>query len=124
MFLGFDWEFLEGRNGVLSYLSMCFAFLIGILLLNILIAAISDGYAGIKESSLAVFWVNRVAYIIEVESIVPFLKKVVCEKEKEPSSMKCILKKVPLLPGALMLDVWWNQISKKEREEFFDWWWD
>jgi hypothetical protein len=64
-----DWEFLTSNLGPLSYLAMIFAFTMGIILMNMLIAVISNKYTEVEAKSEITFWESRFRYIIEVESM-------------------------------------------------------
>jgi hypothetical protein len=64
-----DWEFLTSNLGPLSYLAMIFAFTMGIILMNMVIAVISNKYTEVEAKSEIAFWESRLRYIVEVESM-------------------------------------------------------
>eukprot|EP00979_Chaetoceros_neogracilis_P003213 scaffold553_cov184-Chaetoceros_neogracile.AAC.13 len=64
-----DWEFLTSNIGPLSYLAMIFAFTMGIILMNMVIAVISNKYTEVEAKSEIAFWESRLRYIVEVESM-------------------------------------------------------
>ena len=64
-----DWEFLTSNLGPLSYLAMIFAFAMGIILMNMVIALISNKYTEVEAKSKIIFWESRLRYIVEVESM-------------------------------------------------------
>eukprot|EP00979_Chaetoceros_neogracilis_P006201 scaffold1233_cov164-Chaetoceros_neogracile.AAC.1 len=76
-----DWEFLTSNLGPLSYLAMIFAFTMGIILMNMLIAVISNKYTEVEAKSEVTFWESRFRYIIEVES----MKSIIFMSVKETS---------------------------------------
>jgi hypothetical protein len=67
-----DWEFLTSNLGPLSYLAMMFAFTMGIILMNMVIAVISNKYTEVEAKSEIAFWESRLRYIVEVESMKNF----------------------------------------------------
>jgi len=64
-----DWEFLTSNIGPLSYLAMIFAFTMGIILMNMVIALISNKYTEVEAKSEIAFWESCLRYIVEVESM-------------------------------------------------------
>jgi hypothetical protein len=64
-----DWEFLTSNLGPLSYIAMIFAFTMGIILMNMVIAVISNKYTEVEAKSEIAFWESRLRYIVEVESM-------------------------------------------------------
>jgi hypothetical protein len=64
-----DWEFLTSNLGPLSYLAMIFAFTMGVILMNMVIAVISNKYTEVEAKSEIAFWESRLRYIVEVESM-------------------------------------------------------
>jgi hypothetical protein len=75
-----DWEFLTSNLGPLSYLAMIFAFTMGIILMNMVIAVISNKYTEVEAKSEIAFWESRLRYIVEVESMKNF-KSIVSWKD-------------------------------------------
>jgi len=69
MFFGGDWVYLDSYEGAHSWLSMIFAFIVGILLLNIIIALISNAFTEIEGNSAKAFWVNRLNFVIGLDII-------------------------------------------------------
>jgi len=66
-----DWDFLtsDDHDGPLSYHAMIFASTIGIILMNMVIAVISNKYTEVEAKSEIAFWERRLRYIVEVESM-------------------------------------------------------
>ena len=64
-----DWSFLDKATGAHSVLMIIFAFFIGILLLNIIIAVISDGFTEVKQNGQRAFWLKRLRFISELQSL-------------------------------------------------------
>jgi len=69
MLLSGDWFFLNGPTGVQSVLALIFAFLIGILLLNIIIALISNIFTDVEKDGQKAFWLSRLRFVNELESM-------------------------------------------------------
>ena len=69
MLLSGDWFFLNSPTGVQSVLALIFAFLIGILLLNIIIALISNRFTDVEKEGQKAFWLSRLRFVNELESM-------------------------------------------------------
>jgi hypothetical protein len=69
MVLSDEWLFLDKIIGPLSFLSMAFALLVGLVLMNMLIALISNKYTEVEQQSQTAFWVHRLLYIDELHSM-------------------------------------------------------
>jgi len=67
-----NWYFDHKRSEILM---ATFAFVIGILLLNIVIAVVSNKFTDVQNDAEKVFWVRRLSLIKEVESLRTFAKK-------------------------------------------------
>jgi hypothetical protein len=89
-----DWEFLTSNLGPLSYLAMIFAFTMGIILMNMVIAVISNKYTEVEAKSEIAFWESRLRYIVEVESMKSIVSMsgrmgcFVCGKDEYNDKMK------------------------------------
>jgi len=66
------WYFDDEQSETLMAL---FAFVIGILLLNIVIAVVSNKFTDVQNNADKVFWVRRLSLIKEVDSLRSFMKK-------------------------------------------------
>ncbi len=69
MIFGGSWRFLDKRIPTLSIMSIVFAFLVGFVLMNMLIALISNRYTAVEQESQTAFWVHRLLYIDEIRSM-------------------------------------------------------
>ena len=68
MVLSQDWSFLERATGVHSVFMFLFAFAIGILLLNIIIAIISTKFTEVEQNGERAFWLKRLRFVNEMQS--------------------------------------------------------
>jgi len=67
MLLGANWiKFGQPSLKVTTLLSMAFAIIIGLILLNILIAEIGNVYTEMRERGRHSFWTNRLSFITEI----------------------------------------------------------
>jgi hypothetical protein len=65
-----DWSFLDKVTGAQSVLLMTiFAFAIGILLLNIIIALISNVFTEVEQNGQRAFWLKRLRFMNELQSL-------------------------------------------------------
>ena len=64
-----DWSFLDKATGAHSVLMIFFAFTIGILLLNIIIALISNVFTEVEQNGQRAFWLKRLRFINELQSL-------------------------------------------------------
>jgi len=70
MLLGEDPDFfLDSSFGINSTLAICFGFIIGVLLLNIIIALVSDVFSSIRHDSEKAFWERRLRFVNEIDSM-------------------------------------------------------
>ena len=70
MMLSGDYPFLgDYPHTQQEVLSMCFAFVIGVILLNVIIAVISDAFAEITDNSDKAFWADRYKFLADVDSL-------------------------------------------------------
>ena len=89
MLLSGDWVFFDSNKGLHSGLAMIFAFVIGILLLNIIIALISNVYTDIESNSQKAIWASRLRFVVELgsmRSVFSFLN--LCTLEEGSSSSR------------------------------------
>ena len=75
MLLSGDFLFFDKPMGLWSALALIFALVIGIVLLNILIAVINDSFVKVEENSDDVFWLGRLKFVYKVQQISRFLKR-------------------------------------------------
>jgi hypothetical protein len=64
-----DWSFLDKATGAHSTLMIFFAFTIGIFLLNIIIALISNVFTEVEQNGQRAFWLKRLRFISELQSL-------------------------------------------------------
>ncbi|GFH52627.1 hypothetical protein CTEN210_09103 [Chaetoceros tenuissimus] len=69
MLLSGDFLFFDKPMGLWSALTLIFAIVIGIVLLNILIAVVNDSFVKVEENSDDVFWLGRLKFIFKVQNI-------------------------------------------------------
>jgi hypothetical protein len=125
-----DWEFLTSNLGPLSYLAMIFAFTMGIILMNMVIAVISNKYTEVEARSEIAFWESRLRYIVEVESmksIDPMSGRMYCfVRGKDEDNNK--VKETSDRPDRMSMDEIsyesnrWREVGPKY-DEFLDWKW-
>eukprot|EP00979_Chaetoceros_neogracilis_P007663 scaffold1626_cov176-Chaetoceros_neogracile.AAC.3 len=133
MTLSGDWEFLTSNIGPLSYLAMIFAFTMGIILMNMVIAVISNKYTEVEAKSEIAFWESRLRYIVEVES----MKRIdsssgsyyyyFCGKDEDNDKVK----ETSVRPARMSMNEFnefnpknnkkWREVGPKH-EEFLLWW--
>jgi hypothetical protein len=125
-----DWEFLTSNLGPLSYLAMIFAFTMGIILMNMVIAVISNKYTKVEAKSEIAFWESRLRYIVEVESMKSIklmtMYNFFCGKDKDNGKVK----ETSIRPARITLNGFnrsnfyergeWEQVGPKYIE-FLDW---
>lgn len=78
-----DWSFLDKATGSHSVLMTIFAFTIGILLLNIIIALIRNVFTEVEQNGQRAFWLKRLRFISESQSlnIVVLLRRFLPKKQ-------------------------------------------
>ena len=67
-----DWSFLDKATGRHSALMTFFAFMIGILLLNIIIALISNVFTQVEQNGQRAFWLKRLRFVNEMQALRDF----------------------------------------------------
>eukprot|EP00979_Chaetoceros_neogracilis_P008156 scaffold1802_cov162-Chaetoceros_neogracile.AAC.6 len=124
-----DWEFLTSNLGPLSYLAMIFAFTMGIILMNMVIAVISNKYTEVEAKSEIAFWESRLRYIVEVESMksINFMSGRMCCFGCGKDEANDEVKETSVRPARMSMDEYnqkncdeWKQVGK-EYEDFLDW---
>jgi hypothetical protein len=133
-----DWEFLTSNLGPLSYLAMIFAFTMGIILMNMVIAVISNKYTEVEAKSEVAFWESRLRYIVEVESMksVKFMsgRMYWFVRGKDEDNDK--VKEISVRPARMPMNEFnvhnshinrkvtdeWEKVGEKHRD-FLDWKW-
>lgn len=79
-----DFAYLDKGSGVSSTLSMIFAGVIGIVLLNILIAVVNDSFVKVEGDSEKAFWLGRFLFVNELTDFKNFFKSLFpCWKKSE-----------------------------------------
>jgi hypothetical protein len=122
-----DWEFLTSNIGPLSYLAMIFAFTMGIILMNMVIAVISNKYTEVEAKSEIAFWESRLRYIVEVESIDCMSGRMYCfVRGKDDYNDK--VKETSVWPARISMKKFdwiasneWHKVGQKHRDFLF-WW--
>jgi hypothetical protein len=127
-----DWEFLTSNIGPLSYLAMIFAFTMGIILMNMVIAVISNKYTEVEAKSEIAFWESRLHYIVEVESMKSIdsmsgrMYYFVRGKDKDNDEAKAM----PVRPARMSMDeckqenyMEWKVVAQTKHNEFMHWKW-
>jgi hypothetical protein len=101
-----DWEFLTSNLGPLSYLAMIFAFTMGIILMNMVIAVISNKYTEVEAKSEIAFWESRLRYIVEVESMksINFMSGRLCCFVREKVEDNDEVKETSVRPARMSMD--------------------
>ena len=69
MVLTGDWRFMDNFIDDLSYLSIVFSFLGGVILMNMAIALIGKIFTELETRNKTAFWVSRLRYINELDTI-------------------------------------------------------
>ncbi|GFH44501.1 hypothetical protein CTEN210_00975 [Chaetoceros tenuissimus] len=69
MLLSGDFLFFDSPSGLRSTLSFIFAAVIGIILLNILIAVVNDSFKKVEDNSEYAFWLGRLRFIVEMQGL-------------------------------------------------------
>lgn len=69
MLLSGDFLFFDSPSGLRSTLSFIFAAVIGIILLNILIAVVNDSFKQVEDNSEYAFWLGRLRFIVEMQGL-------------------------------------------------------
>ena len=81
MFSHLCYKMRYSTSEVAKYLYVAFAFLVVILLSNVLIAIVTDSYGVIKnERAAMVFWSNRLDFVAEMDAILNISKRLGCGK--------------------------------------------
>jgi len=124
-----DWEFLTSNLGPLSYIAMIFAFTMGIILMNMVIALISNKYTEVEAKSEIAFWESRLHYIVEVESMKSIASMsgqmchFYCGKDEENNKVK----ETSVRPARMSMDEYneknfleWEKMGQKHKE-FLNW---
>ena len=100
MFLSTEYDFMTWENdsnkSMLETIAFMFAVVVGILLLNILIAVVNNEFTKVSEASENAFWTTRLDIMVEVNEIRNFVLSFcssnnnnnVSEEKKENSSIK------------------------------------
>lgn len=109
MLLSGDFAFFNAPSGLSSGLSLLFASVIGIVLLNILIAVVNDSFVKVEGNSENAFWLGRLRFIDEVGDIKKFLSPKRCRKGNQfhfEAMRKVLLSSLKESPQRRMFSHW------------------
>ena len=116
-----NFEFLDWKpvNWQQTAISFCFAIVVGILLLNILIAQISNVFTEVTDESQTAFWPNRLEFVAEVNAImrIPIMRKLIPEGIVHPEEKGS---RRPL--GAYEEEWVMKCYDENMTKDFFMWW--
>ena len=121
MLLTTNFEFLDWKpvNWQQTAVSFCFAIVVGILLLNILIAKISNVFTEVTDESQTAFWTNRLEFVAEVNAIMrnPIMRKLIPEVILHPEE------KGSRRPLGVYEEEWVMKCHDENMtKDFFMWW--
>ena len=130
MLLTTNFEFLDWKpvNWQQTAVSFCFAIVVGILLLNILIAKISNVFTEVTDESQTAFWTNRLEFVTEVNAIMhalsnhaimryPIMRKLIPEVISHPEE------KSSRRPLGVYEEEWVMKCHDENMtKDFFMWW--
>jgi hypothetical protein len=135
MLLNANFEFLDWKpdNWQQTAVSFCFAVVVGILLLNILIAKVTNVFTEVTDESQTAFWTNRLDFVGEVNAIMRKLKPIMNKLNKIMSKLipeviwsklewKQPEEKVPRRPLGVYEEEWMMKCHDKDMKDFFMWW--
>ncbi len=140
MLLSTDWDFMDwndfqwegdvlsgSNNWLLTAVAFLFAIIIGILLLNMLIAVVSNVFTEVSEASENAFWETRLLFMVEINAI----RRHFCIRDSgqfkllsrslgtESESVDDINR----ISFACYNDEWiQEECSEEDLERFFKWW--
>lgn len=111
-----DFEFFDEWSGIQSTLSILFASVIGIVLLNILIAVVNDSFVKVSDDGENAFWPGRLHFLYEVDDI----SKVLCRFLHFSKQLNSEQKKVwyRYKPSRRMFSSYQNSIDIEEWHDF------
>ncbi len=131
MLLTTDFEFLTWSSDesddilLLQIISFLFALVVGILLLNILIAVVNNVFTKVSNESDDAFWTTRMDFMVEVNLIVNtvFTSFRMADKENVDNHDH-IVDKVSVRKSFAEYDDKWmkNCCSETDLQEFYKWW--
>jgi len=87
MLLTTDYQFMQWEDPkdqtLLSIISFAFAIVVGILLLNILIAIVNNQFTRVSEESENAFWTTRLDFMNEINAIYTSMIRLVCSGKSD-----------------------------------------
>ena len=140
MVLTTDFEFLEWSNKdeendmlYLRIISFAFGLIVGILLLNILIAVVNNVFTKVSEESEDAFWTTRMDFMVEVNMIVNSIAQFNsiarlfnCENDGDDKILRRhqIVDKVAVRKAFGEYDDEWMKkvCTEEDLEKFYKWW--
>jgi len=108
-----NWNFDEQQGGTLTFL---YAFIISVLLLNIIIAIVSNKFTDVQNTATKVFWEHRLSLITEIEPLWNFASTLHALLQENPTDERG--KRFSFLEKSSAHDVRSNQ----KLQDFLDWW--
>lgn len=132
MFLTTDWEFMEwdafrweggqwrDNNWLLTVIAFLFAIVIGLLLLNMLIAVVSNVFTKVTEASENAFWETRLSFMVEINAIHRNFYLYKSPGDRKSRSHTAFERRRSF---AHYDDDWMcEECSEDDMEQFFKWW--
>ncbi len=116
----YDWDPSARNDWLQAAISFFFSIVVGILLLNILIAVVSNVFSQTQERSEQAFWTTRLAFMTEINAI----RKKLCNSEVKDSKDSQYDKKLTIrrTPFSQYDDDWIRSCPSEDLEAFFKWW--
>ena len=102
MLLSGDWAFFSRPSGIVPTLVVVFASLSGVLLLNTLIAVISNVFTYVEENGQKAFWMNRLRFVNGLEIVLSF--STICWIRS--SEIRLEEDKVEIVPERRFFSIW------------------
>lgn len=131
LFLSSEWDF-EEKSGVSIMFAL--AIIVGILLLNIVIAVVSNVFTEVTENAERAFWENRISWIAEMNLMLALFKCVCIPGEKNIDTRKSMSKSIiavaasqeeeqAYLTERIPFSVYPGIEAAKSIPANFGWWW-
>jgi hypothetical protein len=135
MMLSTEYDFMtwEGGNDytMMEFISFSFAIIVGILLLNILIAVVNNVFTQVSDDSEAAFWMTRLDVVVELNSIRNKIKSLfswmsipMVKRELKHMNSSSKMNVIRIRKDFNRYDDKWMKMkcSKDDSEIFFHWW--
>uniref|UniRef100_A0A7S3Q9T1 Ion transport domain-containing protein n=1 Tax=Chaetoceros debilis TaxID=122233 RepID=A0A7S3Q9T1_9STRA len=116
----YDWEPEATNNWLQATISLFFSIVVGILLLNILIAVVSNVFSQTQEDSANAFWTTRLGFMTEINAIRNKLCNSDVKDRKDSQYDKDLT--IRRTPFSKYDDEWIRSCPTKDLEAFFKWW--